>query len=120
MNFTDLEVWKKSRVFRNKMFKLTKSFPTSEKYSLTDQLLRSSRSITANIAEGHGRFHHQENIRFCRMARGSLFESLDHLICALDCEYINEHYLEEIKLDIEEINRILNGYIGYLQKQKAQ
>lgn len=70
MNFTELEVWKKSRDFRNKMFKLTKGFTVSEKYVLTDQLLRASRSITANIAEGHGRFHYQENIRFCRMARG--------------------------------------------------
>lgn len=74
MNFTDLEVWKKARLFRNEMFEFCKT--------LKDQILRSSRSVTANIAEGHGRFHLKENIRFCRMARGSLSEVLNHLIRA--------------------------------------
>ena len=51
---------------------------------MVDQLIRATRSITANIAEGHGRYHFQENIQFCRQARGSLTETLDHLICAQD------------------------------------
>ena len=118
MNFTDLEVWKKARVFRNNIFALTAGFPKVERYALTDQLLRASRSITANLAEGHGRFHYQENIRFCRIARGSLFEVLDHLICAADSKYITNEQLKAFKEDCEEINRILNGYIGYLKKQK--
>ena len=63
-------------------------FPT-KKNRLIDQVIRSSRSITANIAEGHGRYHYQENIQFCRTARGSLTESLDHLICALDEGFID-------------------------------
>ena len=118
MNFTDLEVWKKARVFRNKIFNLTTNFPKEERYSLTDQLLRASRSVTANIAEGHGRYHFQENIRFCRIARGSLFEVLDHLICAADCQLITQEQLLGFKEELEQINRILNGYIGYLKKQK--
>jgi four helix bundle protein len=120
LNFTDLEVWKKARAFRKRIFHLTRSFPKEEKYALTDQLLRASRSVTANIAEGHGRFHYQENIRFCRIARGSLFEVLDHLICAVDCQLITEKQLLELKEEIEQINRILNGYIGYLKKQKQR
>jgi four helix bundle protein len=43
---------------------LTKRFPNEEKYRLADQIIRSSRSIGNNIAEGHGRFHYQDNIRF--------------------------------------------------------
>ena len=66
-SFYDLDVWKKARVFRNDIFELLKSFPKEEKYTLKDQLIRASRSITANIAEGHGRFHFQENIQYCRM-----------------------------------------------------
>jgi four helix bundle protein len=118
VNFTDLEVWKKARAFRNKIFALTRFFPKEERYSLTDQLLRASRSVTANIAEGHGRYHYQENIRFCRIARGSLFEVLDHLICANDCQLIPKETLLELKYEAEQINRILNGYIIYLKKQK--
>lgn len=117
MNFTELEVWKKSRVFRNQIFQLVKSFPTEEKYSLTSQIVRSSRSITANIAEGHGRYHLRENMQFCRTSRGSLSETLDHLICARDCGYVSESDFENLKLHSEEILRLLNGYIAYLKKQ---
>ena len=84
MKLVDLEIWKKSRVFRKDISALAKSFPDFEKYKLVDQIIRSSRSITANIAEGHGRFHYQENIQFCRTARGSLHETFDHLTVALD------------------------------------
>jgi four helix bundle protein len=62
--FTDLEVWKKSRVLRNIITELVKSFPTEERYRLTDQIIRSSRSIGNNIAEGHGRFHYIDASRF--------------------------------------------------------
>ena len=119
-SFTELEVWKKSRLFRNSMFKLCQKFPNEEKFKLKDQLIRCSRSITANISEGHGRFHFQENIQFCRIARGSLAESLDHLICAFDCNYINENELLEYKAEINEITKILNGYINYLKRAKQK
>lgn len=69
--FETLEVWLKGRELRNKTSKLTKSFPSEEKYRLIDQMIRASRSITANIAEGYGRYHYQENIQYCRQARGS-------------------------------------------------
>lgn len=78
-SFTELEVWKQSRKIRMWVTDLTKRFPGEEKYRLADQIIRSSRSVGNNIAEGHGRFHYQDNIRFCIMARGSLSETLDHL-----------------------------------------
>ena len=55
-NFESLEVWKECRIFRKQISNTVKTFPVVEKYRLTDQIIRSSRSITANIAEGHGRF----------------------------------------------------------------
>ena len=82
--FEELDVWKECRKLRKEISKLVKLFPIEEKFKLVDQIVRSSRSTTANIAEGHGRFHYQENIQFCRQARGSLNETLDHLICAFD------------------------------------
>jgi len=87
--FEDLEVWKKCRQLRIEIAELLKTFPGEEKYRLIDQLKRCSRSITANIAEGHGRFHYQDNLKFCRNARGSLNEVLDHLICTCDEMIIN-------------------------------
>ena len=87
---TELEVWKKGRIFRNEIFELTKTFPKEEKYRLVDQMVRASRSISANIAEGHGRFHFQENIQYCRQARGSLIEVFDHLTVALDQGFMDQ------------------------------
>lgn len=119
-DFRSLEVWKESRKFRNKIFLLTKQFPKEETYKLTDQIIRSSRSITANIAEGKGRFHYQENIQFCRQARGSLVETLDHLICALDTGYIDEIKFKDFENDYLLILKLLNGYIAYLKRRKEE
>ncbi|MBE9509499.1 MAG: four helix bundle protein [Bacteroidetes bacterium] len=116
--FETLDVWKKGRELRNKISKLTKSFPSEEKYRLTDQMIRASRSVTANIAEGYGRYHYQENIQFCRQARGSLYELIDHLYVALDEEYIDNNDFNNYKSDINEVIRILNGYIKFLETKK--
>jgi four helix bundle protein len=64
-SFTDLEVWKKARILRNNISELTKSFPPDEKYRLTDQVIRSSRSVGNNIAEGMGGFITPMRLSFC-------------------------------------------------------
>jgi four helix bundle protein len=93
----DLEVWKSARDFRKDVSDLSKTLPSREKFRLSDQIIRSSRSISANIAEGYGRYHYQENIQYCRIARGSLYETLDHIICAYDEKYIDEQKLKEFR-----------------------
>jgi four helix bundle protein len=118
--FENLEVWKAARVLRNKISKLVKGFPKIEKYRLLDQMIRASRSITANIAEGHGRYHYQENIQFCRQARGSLFELLDHLTVAVDQGYIESKDFEDFRKEIFRVMRLLNGYIKYLRNKKDE
>ena len=116
--FEALEVWKEARVFRKMIIKLCKEIPAEEKYRLIDQIKRSSRSVTANIAEGYGRFHYLDNIKFCRDARGSLNETLDHLTVALDESYITDNKIMELKKQFEKVLKLLNGYIGYLKKQR--
>jgi len=117
-SFTDLEVWKQARNIRRWISELTKTFPQDEKYRLTDQIIRSSRSIGNNIAEGHGRFHYQDNIRFCILARGSLSETLDHLMIALDEKIIDEEILSRFQTEYESCLRLLNGYVQYLKNKK--
>ena len=116
-SFTDLEVWKKSRVLRNNIFELVKSFPVDEKYRLNDQIIRSSRSIGNNIAEGCGRFHYADAAKFLINARGSASETIDHLIIALDNNFIDEEIFESFKQDTEECMKMINGYINYLRKR---
>ena len=81
---------------------------------------RASLSLTNNIAEGHGRYHFQENIQFCRISRGSLMELIDDLNTCIDEEYFPLDYLEELKSEGYKVNKMLNGYIAYLQKRKNE
>lgn len=91
-----------------------------EKFALTSQLRRSSRLVGDTISEGYGRFHYQENIQFCRIARGSLCESLNQVITARDENYIEEDLLQQFRERFETTKAILNGYINYLVKTKME
>lgn len=117
-SFEDLDVWKHSRKLRNRISRIAATFPKEETYRLKDQILRSSRSIGTNIAEGFGRYHYQENIQFCRIARGSLAETVDHLFICRDEEYIDEEIFNSLYDDCTRLLKILNGYIKYLGKAK--
>lgn len=120
-SFEDLECWKAARELRIFVSQnILPKFPIDEKYALTSQLKRSSRSVSDNIAEGFGRYHYQENIQFCRIARGSLTESLNQVITALDENYIEEDLLQKFRERFERAKAILNGYINYLAKTKIQ
>src|SRR4051812_15081109 len=118
-SFEELECRKKAAALRKEILALVKSFPKDERFRLSDQLIRASRSVTANIAEGYGRYHFQENIQFCRHSRGSLYEVLDHLIVANEEGYITQEHLIDFKSKINECLAILNGYINYLGKAKS-
>lgn len=115
-SFNDLEVWKSARELRKSISILTKSFPKEERYRLIDQIIRSSRSVAANIAEGFGRYHYQENIQFCCQARGSLSETFEHLICTFDGGFISEEEFKKQKTIIDNCLILHNGYIAYLKR----
>lgn len=117
-SFEELKTWQLARSFKNKIYLISNIFPKHELYGLTSQIRRSAISITANIAEGYGRFNYQENIQFCRMARGSLLETLDHLYIALDQKYISQENFDQLYNLSRETEKCLNGYIKYLQNQK--
>ena len=116
-SFTELEVWKKMRLLKIKIEPIAKTFPSEEKYSLTSQIIRSARCVNASIAEGHGRFTFPDRIHFCIIARGSLSETYNHLIDAYDCSYITLEKLNELKSELSEVERILNGFINWLKQQ---
>ena len=118
-SFTDLDVWKSARQYKNAVFELSKSFPQTEKFRLEDQLIRASRSIGSNIAEGYGRFTYRDLLHFCIQARGSLFETINHLIDAFDCGIISDELLTNYKAKANEVERLLNGYIAWLKKMTA-
>ena len=118
-NYESLDCWKACRELR--LF-LAKSvgpiLPVEEKYRLADQLIRAGRSTTANIAEGDGRFHYQDNAKFCRNARGSAKEVLDHLITACDEDLLGTHMLLQGRILVERAVKLLSAYIRYLTNAK--
>lgn len=119
-SFENLEYWKASRALRIFVANiLCKALPKDEKYRLGDQILRSARSITANIAEGYGRFHYLDNAKFCSNARGSCWETVDHLITANDESLISQDLLDEGRELASKAVALLNGYISYLRKAAA-
>lgn len=117
--FTELDAWKEARILKLNIIGIVKNFPAEEKYSLTSQIKRSSRSVTANIAEGYGRFNYQETIQFIRQARGSLTETYDHLFTAFDELYITEEIFKALEIQYIKVLKLINGYIAFLQKSKT-
>ena len=114
-----LDVWCKARDFAVRVHKEVLSrLPPEEKWVLNQQMRRSSQSIPANIAEGHGRFYYQENVRFCYIARGSLEETLSHIVHAQKVGYVPEPLFKNLANDGEELNRLINGYISFLKKSR--
>jgi four helix bundle protein len=110
-DFTDLETWQFARMLRKELFRIAQNFPQEERYSLVSQLKRAAISVTANLAEGYGRFSYQENIQFCRQSRGSLYELRDHLTTALDAGYISHEKYKELDATAISAIRLVNGYI---------
>ena len=92
--------------------------PDEEKYNLVSQIRRAAVSLTNCIAEGHGRYHYQENIQFLRQSRGSIEELIDDINVCLDEQYIKEKQLLELKSEGYNVIKKLNGYIKYLRTQK--
>lgn len=114
----DFELYKIAREFRKKVYRLINQLPVEEKYALNGQMRRAALSVSNNIAEGHGRWHFQENIQYCRTTRGSLDELIDDFNACHDEAYCDQALVAELKVEAYELIRRVNGYIAYLKKCK--
>ena len=117
-DFKTLDAWQKCRDVKLFFYNIILPYlPREERTILGYQIRRAAISITANIAEGYGRYHYQEGIQFYRISRASLYELKDHLISCYDLKYISkELYVEGTRL-IELAKKILNGFINFTQKK---
>ena len=110
-HFTHLIAWQKNHQVVLKIYQLTKKFPKEELFGLVSQIRRAAASITANIAEGYGRYHPKDRIRFYLMARGSNTELQNHIILAHDLGYITDNEFEPLKVQVFEGYKIICGLI---------
>src|ERR1700731_3074742 len=97
--FEDLEVYQVAREFRKEICRVAKQLPGEEKFGLTSQIRRAALSLTNNIAEGNGRFHFLEQIKFMLQSRGSLEELMDDLNACEDEAYLVATEIEKIRQD---------------------
>jgi four helix bundle protein len=105
--FEDLEVWQKSRKLTVHIYKLTKKFPSEERYGLIAQMRRAAISISSNIAEGFARHQAKDKEHFYVMAAASLSELLNQLILSSDLDYISAQELEYSRLVATDTRRSL-------------
>lgn len=110
-DFKDLLVWKLARELRVQIYVPVRNFPPEERFALNTQMRRAAQSIGANIAEGFGRYSYRENIQYCRQARGSAFEVRDHLVTAVDAEFITQEEYAQSDALAQRVIQTLNGYI---------
>lgn len=114
--FRDLECYKEARLLRILVSGMVRKFPSHEKFLLTAQIVDSSRSITRNMAEGYGRFTYTDTKNFFVIARGSVTETIEHFITALDEGYITQEEFDTGSQKCELVFKLINGYINYLKK----
>jgi len=110
-NFTNLIAWQKSHELVLNVYTLIKKLPNEEKFTLSDQMRRSSISITSNIAEGFGRNTRKDKIQFYTISKGSLLELQSQVITAFDLKYISNTDLEKITSLIEQSSKLISGII---------
>ena len=115
--FEDLELYKIAREFRKAMYGVSRRLPEFEKYELCSQIRRAAVSLTNNMAEGHGRFHYPDQIRFFLHSRGSLEELIDDLNICLDEKYCTADEVANLKEQARGVLLLTNGYLRYLRSR---
>lgn len=116
-----LHVWIQAKDLALDVYKTVLPYlPDEEKWGLSSQLRRSSISISANIAEGYGRFYYQANVQFCYNARGSLQETISLIILATELGFIPQEVSDSFIKKADELVIQLNAYISYLKNSKIK
>ena len=115
-SFTDLKVWQEGHKLVVLIYRITDKFPAKETFSITDQMRRSSASVTANITEGFGRQGYKEKLQFYFVAQGSLTELKNFILIAKDVGYLNKKDFNDLAEQANNVHKLLQGFI---QKTKT-
>ena len=116
-SFEDLFIWKQSHQIVLEIYKLTRNYPSDEKYGVTSQIRRAAASVAANIAEGSLRSSRKEFLRFLKISRGSLGEVKYFLILSNDLKYCGPEKYKELANQTDQFGRILNATISKISNK---
>jgi len=118
--FEDLIAWQKARELTKAIYQATTTIPFSKDFGLKDQIQRASVSIMSNIAEGFERGSHNEFHQFLVIAKGSCAEVKSQLYVALDANYVTQEVFHELKLQAEEVSRVIGGLRVSIDNQRQK
>ena len=117
MELGNLEIYQLSLKLSEKIWNIYQAMPNSLKYNIGDQTLRSIDSIGANIAEGYGRFHYRDSMKFYYNARGSLWESKHWIYLLYKRDLIEKALFEEMMKNINVLGKKLNSFIESIKRK---
>lgn len=118
-SLNNLEIYRESMRLADDVWALVCTWDGFAKSTVGNQLCRAIDSISANIAEGHGRYHFKENQKFCFYARGSLTESQTWLEKSATRNLINKDIARELYRELESLHKRLNAYINSIGAKSA-
>jgi four helix bundle protein len=113
--FKELEIWKRSRLFCSEVYQVTASFPSDEKFGLTNQLRRALVSIPSNIAEGSSRNSNKDFSRFLEIAIGAAYEIETQVLIAFDLRFVSIEECEKLVNELAEIIKIISRFRSSLK-----
>lgn len=114
-----MDVWKQSHALTISVYQLTQLFPKEERYGVIDQLRRTASSVSANIAEGFGRYHFKDKQRFYYTARASAAEVQNFIWLSTDLDYVTKEIAREVFRKTTDVKKLINGLIRSIEKQKT-
>jgi four helix bundle protein len=119
-NYRDLDVWQRSMNLVDAVYQLAERFPTQERFGLTSQIQGAAVSVPCNIAEGYGRKHRGDYVRFLSIARGSLCEVETLLLIAVRRKYVDQAQIEPPWALCQRIGQMLFRLTDALERRKEQ
>jgi four helix bundle protein len=119
-DFENLKVYQLAEKLANEIWNIVQNWDYFAKDTIGKQIVRSADSIGANIAEGNGRYNTQDNQRFVKIAKGSLYETIHWLRLARQRQLITDEQVKIIKPILDELSPKLSAYLNSLNKKKPQ
>jgi four helix bundle protein len=116
--YQELFAWQKAMDLAEETYRITRDFPSEERFGLTSQLRRAAVSVPSNVAEGHERGSTSDYVRYLHIARGSLAEAETQIVPATRLKFLNGKAADLWLTRASEVGRLINGLIASLRGRR--